>query len=433
MNSHFLTDELLQNIGLSSEDTIKNNEWIFGQSLKNLSSKQLSTAILDTPYLQTKYHVLCATLVKNAKKYSQNQQKNHVISILIMAQLLEHIHLQSTQLELQSLQRTQAFCHNYLQKIGIEMPELKTKPKHQYIIAPYEEAIRSTTTQLDFWRLIILRGRRVLFWSIPLVNNTEYYGRFISPLEGFLRIVIFYQACLLVPRFITNLFHLLKHWWSPSENEQSLSALERHQAHLNMNARWWEIAYDFGWITLGLLNAFVLIGSWAPFAIYAAVVLPSYNLFLHTTRLFIEDGRLKKMEADYQSQLEKSPLKADEINTFLEQLKERRSYNQNLLLLRMSVCICIVSTGIFGIWTLIPPIVPFIAAVLSVLVTIAGKLIPAYLPKQKDQLQALELDDSPSPLLRNTLFSNKKDDTQSEIPAEANTLVHTRQAMSLTT
>jgi hypothetical protein len=405
---HFLAEELLDSIGLSSKDVLQSNQWVFDDALKKSSSKQLSSALLDIPYLQVKYHVLCATLVKHANHYDQDKQKEHIESILVFAQVLEHLQLQSTQLELKSLQRTQAFCRNYLQKIGLDITQPNTQKKHKGITDPHEEIIRSQTTQADFWRLIVLRGRRVLFWSVPLINNFEYYGRFVTPLDAVLRTLVFYQACVLVPRFLTNLLHLFKHWWSPTKHEQSLSSLERHQVHLNMNARWWEITYDFGWITAGLINAFVLTGPLAAFAIYAAVALPSYNLLLHTIRLFIEDGRLKKLMNTYKKQLAESPSNKEELTAFLEQLEQRREYNQKALLLRICVCISIISTGFFVVFAnSMPLILPFIAAIISVLATIAGKAIPPYLPKQKDQLKELELDDSPSPLLRNSLFLHK--------------------------
>ena len=405
---HIAAEARLKSIGLSSKDVLQAKQWVFDETLKKIPAKQLSTAFLNHTALQIEYHVLCATLIKNANRYNQEQQKKHIASILFYAQLLEHIHLQSTQLELHSLQRTQAFCRDYLAKLKINVPPSKTLSHHKHVIDPYEETIRANTTQADFWRLIVLRGRRVLFWSIPLVNNFEYYGQYITALDGVLRTLVFYQACVLMPRFLTNLFHLFKHWWTPDENEKALSALERHQAHLNMNARWWEIVYDFGWITAGLVNAFVLTGPWAAFAVYAAVVLPSYNLFMHTTRLFIEDGRLKNLISAYKKQLTDTLPHKDELTDFIKQLEQRRAYNQNALLLRIAVCIAIVSTGFFVVFAnSFPPIVPFITALISVLATIAGKTIPPHLPKQKDQIKTLEMDDSPSPLLRNTLFLNK--------------------------
>ncbi len=400
---HFLAKELLQTLGLSSTDALKDNQWVFGDALKKLPAKQLSSAILDFPYLQVKYHVLCATLIKNAQHYNQAQQKSLAASILLFSEVLERIHLQSTQLELHSLQRSQEFCRDFLTKTGLDVPKKAPELHHDTPIDAHEEAIRTNTQQADFWRLIVMRGRRMVLWSIPLINNFEYYGRFMTPLDNFLRTLLVYQALVLLPRFLTNLHHLFKHWWSPNENEQALSDLERHQAHLNMNARWWELAYDFGWIALGLLNAFVLTGPLATFAAYTIIIQPTYNLILHSLRLFIGDSRIQKMQEQYKDN--------GEMSDFLELLDEHRTYNQYLLSVKVFVSIFIVSTGAVLLFSnMMPASVLFTAALISVLATIAGKMVVPKLPKQQDQLKVLELDDSPSPLLRNTMFSNKKDD-----------------------
>ncbi|MCH9757309.1 MAG: hypothetical protein K0U37_08995 [Gammaproteobacteria bacterium] len=409
LSLHFLSEEILTDLGLSSSDIIDNNQWNFADRLKKLSSTQLSSAYTNHTLLKIKYQTLCAELIKNANHYDEEKQTSRIASILMFAQLLEHTQLHSTKAELHALQHTEAICRNYLQALGLTVPKYRPKQNPKDILDLNEDTIKTTTTQLDFWRLIILRGRRVLFWSIALINN-ESYSYYAAPLESLLRTLIFFQACLLVPRFMTNVLHLLKHAWSPNKNERDLSALERQQVHLNMNGRWWEIAYDFGWITAGLLNAFVLTGPLAPFAIYAAVVLPSYNLFLHSTRLFIEDNRFKELERIYKNKLLQPSSNQEELNAFLEQLNQRRRYNQNTLLLRVSVCVSIISTGVFAVWTVSAPLIPFIAAIISVLATIAGKLIPAYLPKQQDKLQASDL--KPSPLLSHTLFSNRHTSSQ---------------------
>ncbi|MDF1677517.1 MAG: hypothetical protein P1U32_02345 [Legionellaceae bacterium] len=418
---HLLTSELLTDLGLSASDVIQNNQWVFEDKLKKLSSEALSKVLLDLPYVQVKYHILCATLISNVQKYDQEEQKKYVASILVYAELLEHLRLQSSQLELLSIQRTRTFCRNYLQKIGLDITAPNKAAGNLSINDPHEDFIRSKTAQADFWRLMTLRGRRVLAGSILLINNFEYYGRFMTPLDAFLRTLIFYQACLLVPRFLTNVFHLFKHWYSPTKNEQSLSALQRHQVHLNMNARWWEIAYDFGWIATGLLNTFVLTGPLAPLAIYAAIICPTYNLFLHTTRLLIEDDRLKNLINNYKKQLKTSSANSTELTATIEQLEQRRAYHANTLILRMSVCMTIVATGFFVVFGgFMPPILPFLAAVVSVLATIAGKVVPTHLPKQKEQVRELKLDDSPSPLLKNSVFAPHK---QTQSQADLATLV----------
>lgn len=55
LSLHFLSEEILTDLGLSSSDIIDNNQWNFADRLKKLSSTQLSSAYTNHTLLKIKY------------------------------------------------------------------------------------------------------------------------------------------------------------------------------------------------------------------------------------------------------------------------------------------------------------------------------------------------------------------------------------------
>lgn len=392
---HFVAESVLKDIGHTSDDLIQNKHWAFNHRLTQLAPTKLARLLCDLPLLQIKYHTLCAAFANHSDFLNQEQQAEYAASILMMSQILIYFRVHYTQMELNALHRTQSACQFHLEKLGIIFNS-NALAKEQSIEDSQDAFIRAKTTQADFWRLLLNRTRRVLFWSLPILSHVKNYSYFMAPIELFLRRLMIYQALVLVPRLISNLAYIFKHWWMPNNIENTLSWLTQLQVHLTTYSRWWEIAYDMGWIVTGLLTGCILVGTLAPLAIYCVVTTPLYNLSLHTTRFYIEDARFKSIEETYRSVSVASLHEKKDIKIFLEQLNTRRAYHQNNLLLRMMVSSWIVLTGIFFVWTVMPPVIPLVAAIISVLITIAGAAIPSYLPKQNDQI------------FKHTFFFNQK-------------------------
>lgn len=199
----------------------------------------------------------------------------------------------------------------------------------------YEEPVRKATQELDFWRLLFIRSRRVLLLSVRLLENFEMYTAWVTFLDGYLRTLALYQACVLLPRFLINILYVGQHMQGPVSHD--------------MIVRCWEIAYDFGWIMNGVLAAFILVGSLAPLAVYLPVITPSYQLCVHTIRFLMDDCYGKTNEENYA--------------------------NLMRLVIRMGVSICMVLTNIAMLVGSTNPVIPFLAAVLAVVVTLFSKIL----------------------------------------------------------
>lgn len=222
----------------------------------------------------------------------------------------------------------------------------------------YGDWIRKVTQDVDFIRLIITRGRRMVLLSQALFAHVEVYGAWVRFLDSFIQGFVLYQVCVLLPRFLANTFYMLRHLdaeWSR-----------------DMTKRSWEMVYDFGWITNGFLSFFVLIGPLAPCAIYLTVATPSYHLLMHMTRLLINIYHGKNLEEHY---TELMPL-----------------------IIHIAVSLCVVSAAVIILMGFANPIVPFVAATVAVLATIAGRVLPDYFVPQQaassspDEPKATSLD-----------------------------------------
>ena len=200
----------------------------------------------------------------------------------------------------------------------------------------YEDSVRDTTKQLDFWRLLFIRSRRMLLLSARLLEQFEVYAAWVKFLDHFLRILALYQACVLIPRFLINILYIAQHMHGPAPDD--------------MVARCWEAAYDFGWIMNGVLAAFILVGPLAPLVVYLPVLTPSYQLCVHSTRFLIDYYRN-------------------------DQALEKNQTDLMRLAIRMGVSVCVISTGMVLLLGSANPVIPFLAATLAVAVTIIGKML----------------------------------------------------------
>ena len=229
----------------------------------------------------------------------------------------------------------------------------------------YGDEIRRVTPDLDFLRVLLIRGRRMMLLSVALLEQSvKSYGPWIRFLDSFVEMFAVYHAFILLPRFIMNLVYVSYHM-----HEQALS---------NMSARLWEMAYDFGWILTGVLSFFVLVGPLAPCALYLTVATPTYHLLTHLTRLAMNYAEGRTLDSHYDDLMR--------------------------LMVRIGVSVCIVSTAVVILMCATNPVFAFTAAAVAVLATIVGRVLPDFLDKKK----------SVTPFVEQSMFA---DHTQSAVPS----------------
>lgn len=242
------------------------------------------------------------------------------------------------------------------------------------VLEDYASTVRQSTQQLDFWRLLFVRSRRMLLLSTKLLEQFEIFCEWVRFLDKFLSVLALYQACVLIPRFMMNAFYVGRHIQEPTPHD--------------MLVRCWEMAYDFGWIMNGILAAFILTGALAPLVVYLPVLTPSYQLCVHATRFFIEYCRFQALGNKY---LNASDKKRHEIHAVLIALKQEASATLLPLVIRMGVSVCVISTAMVMLVGSANPVIPFLAAMLAVVATLAGKYLAQNMSKWPEALEHLNL------------------------------------------
>jgi hypothetical protein len=223
----------------------------------------------------------------------------------------------------------------------------------------YGDEIRRVTPDLDFLRVLFVRGRRMMLLSVALLEqHVESYGPWIRFLDSFVQVFAVYQAVILIPRFWMNLLYVGRHMDSQVSDEID-----------KMGKMCWDMAYDFGWIITGALSFFVLVGPLAPCALYLAVATPTYHLLMHLIRLAIAYAQGKTLDSHYDDLMR--------------------------LMVRVGVSVCIVSAAVVILVCCTNPVLAFTAAAVAVLATIAGRMLPDYLSEKKPE----------TPLIKQSMFA----------------------------
>lgn len=393
--AYFLADKLENRIAPAVAD----ERWTFAESIEAADTNVLKPFIVGHTDLTIEHGILHADLIDNAHRYTKTERLERLKVALMQAELLEFIHrhyLQSAEKIISDLRNQQRTYIRHLADLGVAMPDVNDDLDGINDTENGREWLRNVTKKdWDLGRLLLLRGRRTLMLSVAVVNNFELYGQWVLLLDSFLSYVAMYQALILLPRFLTNLWHVSSHLIAPDDKEKDLDTSDIWVAHMDMTERWWELAYDLGWITGGILNAFILTASLAPLAVYTGIALPSYNFTLHLTRLMLLNSRYQELSRPYRdeiSEYDENNQRHKEIKAYLAQLDRKWECEQAALILRVCISACIVICMITSLsFIAINPLIPFLGALFSVLITIAGKLIGDYfIPKHDASLGSLE-------------------------------------------
>jgi len=231
------------------------------------------------------------------------------------------------------------------------------------------DGILKATPDWDLGRVLFVRGRRMILLSVALFEqHIESYGSWIRFLDSLVQVFVLWHAVVLLPRFLVNANYIANTLYSP-----------------DMSGRCRDMLYDFGWILTGVLAGCVFVGPLLPLAIYLTVFTPTFHLVVNTGHFLY----------DY----------IQRHHTF-----EKNYADLMPLVIRMGVSVCVVSAAIVILIGSANPVVPFVAAAVAVLATIAGRLLQDYVSKQASKSPHAEQ----SMFANNTLVGTKKPEKTEE-------------------
>ncbi|WP_298627666.1 hypothetical protein, partial [uncultured Legionella sp.] len=279
------------------------------------------------------------------------------------------------------------------------------------------QLIREDTAQTNWFRLLITRSKRFLNLLNTVGTGFVMFKEFVALMDKYTNPFFAYLSwCFFIPRLSANLFLLAKHlipgpWMD--EPEENMGWLVRLLAQLQR--RWFELGNDIVWVTVGLLNCFVLVGGLAPASIYLTLAAFAFDVVNASLRAYIELNRLYELREEYSTLYRNagSDEERDAIKEHLHYMDHRIEFEQFRLGSHTAGTIVVFVGMCLGLPLLATnPVVPFIGAVLIILTWILtytfNQVVESYRPNDNVE--------KPSGVTQFGLFARKNDTPPPIIP-----------------
>lgn len=406
-------------------DDRSSSEWTFSERIKNLGPDFYSKVMSNHRLLNLEYNVLCQQLRTNlfATQDNKDQIINQLISALMLAELLEHLHLYYLNVprEVQRFRQHRTVYMELLASCGVySFPSNLPEANAIQVGLSLAQRIRETTVDKNWYRLLIVRMKRLLDLINLVGTNSEGFRKLVVHMDKYMNPVLPYLAwCFLLPRLITNLVLTLKHtipgrWMS--EEEKSIGWKMRLQTQIQR--RWFELGNDIVWVAIGLINCFILTGVLAPAGMYLTVAFFGYDLLLAGLRAYIELKRLFGLQKQYTALIlgEGNEENKKELMAFQDQLTHRIHFEKLRLGINVTVAAALFIAMCFAIPAFVlNPIIPLIGAIWLVAVS----LVSFILTKVLEQHRPKDTIEKPSGVVGLGFFSKAKTESSPKlIPTE---------------
>ncbi len=382
-------------------------QWNFANHLANQPSAFFYPLVRQHTILAIEYNALCTQLAHELaadKSLDDPLLKNKLLSALALVELLSHIYRYYLIVPRQvyDLSKEQYFFQKKLTEAGFHFV---TPSNSEDSVFSFTKKVKEHTASVNWLRLFAVRTRRLLITSLPLAQQLKNYYHFIVFCDIFAQPFFSYFAWVFyVPRLTVNIFILSKHliphpWMTPTEKDMGFwLVLSEH-----LKLHWFEIANDTLWLIGSLLNCFILVGALAPIGMYLSVALAFYDVILVVIRAAIELNRLAALQEEYESMLsqETDPIKKAEIKAYQEFLEQRVNFEKQRLLLNViSMTVLFLAISLSMPVLAVNPIVPFVGAILVLLITVITYALTNKIEKGRPKGIA--------PLLQQTAPANAK-------------------------
>lgn len=274
--------------------------------------------------LNIEYSLLGQQILRNIasqKIERKNQIIEQISSALLLAEILENTYKKYLIVprEVLRLREQQRLYRTILAEIQ-EINHVEAANGDPVSVGlSFSNELRARTLIVNLYRLLFLRGKRALDLIAMKDFSADWYRRMIVNLDNCTDPAIPHLGWLFyLPRLLVNLYlmglHLIPGSWMEQE-ERDLGWQLRFQAQLQR--RWFELANDIVWVSVGVVNCFILVGALTPIATYLAIVFFAYDVATSAIRTYLELNRLYELRKQYQEM----PLTAANKNEVEEHLK----------------------------------------------------------------------------------------------------------------
>jgi hypothetical protein len=257
----------------------------------------------------------------------------------------------------------------------------------------------------------VTRAKRVLNFLDLVGTGSATYSQFVSTMDQYTNSFFAYIAwCFFIPRLSVNLFLILKHtipWPWMDEKEKALDWTVRFQAQLQRH--WFELGNDLVWVSVGLINCFILTGILAPVSVYFTLFAFAFDVANSSLRAHIELNRLYKLDSEYKILLQSADSEESRkaIKDYQNYLHHRIQFEQLRLGLNLAAAIAIFLAMCLAIPVLaVNPVLPFIGAILLIVIWAATFV----LTRSLEQYRPPDNVEKPSGIAQLGFFARKSED-----------------------
>jgi hypothetical protein len=386
--------------------------WTFTARIKQLGPDFYKKAIPLHLVMNLEYSLLCQQIRSkflSGRLLAQDEIVEQLIAALMLAELLEHIyqHYLIVPREVTRLRKQQILYRELLAGIVAPLPLNATKKVDES--ASLSQEIRNRTININLYRLLFIRSKRTLDLIAILNSSSEAYCKFVKNLDNVAAPVLVHLAWFFyLPRLLVNLFlvikHTVPHAWM-SEEEKSLGWSVRFQAQ--MKRRWFELGNDIAWVSVGLINCFILTGVLAPVGAYLSIACFGFDILMSLTRTYIELNRLYELEKHYLTMQSQATTRQEQkqIKEYLKTIENQIDFER----LRLGSHVTTTTTVFFAMCCSAPlfaanPVIPLLAAIVLVSLCLLNFALVQIINERrpKDTIEA------PSGLAKLGFFSKKE-------------------------
>lgn len=404
---------------LFTQENANSLSWTFSVRLKQLGPGFYTKVARFHPVLNIEYSILCQQLrhsFSSPHLVHRDQIQEQLTDALRLAELLEYTyqHYLIVPREVDRLRRHKAIFRELLTELsGYSFASDEKGLEPLNIGLSLTQEIRGKTAQANWYRIFISRGKRVINLLDNIGTGSKAFSDFVAMLDKYTNPFLAYLGwCFFAPRLFTNLFLVFKHtipgqWMG--KKEKSLDWYVRF--YVQLQRRWFELANDSVWFTVGVLNCFVLVGALAPFAVYLSLFAFGFDVLNTSLRAYIELSRLYQMQKEYTEMFnkEENEDKKTIIREYQDYINHRIQFEilRSVLSVGGAVAVVLAMSLSLPALALVNPVLPLVGAIFLVLLW--G--VSLYLTRKLDEYRPVDNLEKPTPAVVSKLgfFSSKPD------------------------
>lgn len=405
------------------------------EQLKQPNPELYNKLIILNPLIQFEYNVLASQLSSELIKLETKEELAKIIeltqTLVFLSEIIEHIHFHYLNVprEVKRLRLRRTKYKELLNELTGASLSTKTDAELISVGLSFSQVVRDQTGNLNWYRTLFARSRRVLELIDRVGTGSEFYRALVMSMNSYVAPILGYLSWILyLPRVLVNIFLVFKHTIpGPLMNEQEKLLSWHIRLLAQLERRWYELGNDIVWAVLGILNTFLFIGMLTTIGNYIIFPFYVYDIILAVAKTYTDIKRIDGFRQEYQAMLvtETDDKKKQAITEYISHFELRMRYE----FLRLGVTV-VQTIGVCAAMILALPVfaanpfIPLVGAIWLVSICFITWGMAVYVEKFKPKEELVK---SPALSKQGFFAPPKKDESPaSDAASERDTLLITQ-------